>query len=204
MSTPEPSYLTLSQVALRTARHPELLRQWCAAGRIPCRRVGGSWVVREEDLAMVDGIARRGRGTRTEPAAVAAPDPARRRIIAAVFDGDDSADAVADALRERLHVQPDAIGTTSLGVNGLAALRLTVVAGRFPEPASVDARRILIGYGGRIVADIDEIAAAEGELRFNVTRRRRSSVADDRRSRPKATSQRAQSARRSVPPAATR
>jgi hypothetical protein len=193
MSTSEPSYLTLSQVALRTGRHPELLRQWCAAGRIPCRRVGGSWVVREEDLAMVDGIARRGHGARTGPAA--SGDPARTRIIAAVFDGDDTADSVTDALRERLHLQPDTIGATRLGVNGLAALRLTVVAGRFPEPASVDARRILVGYGGRIVADIDEAAAAEGELRFNVTRRRRGSVADDRRSRPKVGPDRAQPAR---------
>lgn len=200
MSTPEPSYLTLSQVALRTGRHPELLRQWCAAGRIPCRRVGGSWVVREEDLAMVDGIARRGRGARTEPAA--SGDPARTRIIAAVFDGD-SADAVVDALRDRLHIQRDAVGTTSLGVNGLAALRLCVVAGRFAEPASVDARRILVGYGGRIVADIDEAAASEGELRFNVTRRRRAPAADDRRSR-KAGSERAESALPPVPPSATR
>jgi hypothetical protein len=144
MATPEPSYLTLSQVALRTGRHPELLRQWCAAGRIPCQRVGGSWVVREQDLAFVDGIARRGQAARTEPTVTA-----------------ESAEAVASLLRERFATQPDAVGTSNVRVNGLAALRLTLVGGRFAEPASVDARRMLVGYGGRIVADIDEATASD-------------------------------------------
>jgi hypothetical protein len=160
MATPDPSYLTLSQVALRTGRHPELLRQWCAAGRIPCQRVGGSWVIRERDLAFVDAIARRGHAARTEPEA--ATDPGRTRILAAVFDNAESADAVAGVLRERFAMQPDAVGTSNVRVNGLAALRLTLVAGRFPEPASVDARRILVGYGGRMVADLDENGASDG------------------------------------------
>ena len=164
MPTPEPTYLTLSQVALRTGRHPELLRQWCAAGRIPCARVGGSWVLRDGDLPLVDGIARRSRRLRAEPATSA--DPARTRIIAAVFDDDDSAVTVADTLSKRLGLARGAVGTTTLGLNGLSALRLTVVAGRFTEPASVDARRILVGFGGHIVADLDEAAAADGELRF--------------------------------------
>ncbi|MDQ2966018.1 MAG: helix-turn-helix domain-containing protein, partial [Chloroflexota bacterium] len=51
ISSPESGYLTLSQVAIRTGRHPELLRQWCAAGRLPCARVGGSWVMLERDVA---------------------------------------------------------------------------------------------------------------------------------------------------------
>jgi helix-turn-helix protein len=177
---PEPAYLTLSQVALRTGRHPELLRQWCARGRVPCARVGGSWVVREQDLPLVDGIAKRSRQTRAGPAAVDHPE--RTRIIAAVFDDDGLAGTVADALRDRLHLDHDAVGTTSLGLTGLAPLRLSVVAGRFSEPASVDARRILVGYGGRIVADIDEATAADGQVRFGPPARRHDA---GRRSRPK-------------------
>ena len=176
---PEPAYLTLSQVALRTGRHPELLRQWCARGRIPCARVGGSWVLRDEDLALVDGIAKRSRQARAGPTAVDHPE--RTRIIAAVFDDDGTAGKVADALRQRLRLSHDAVGTTSLGLTGLAPLRLSVVAGRFSEPVSVDARRILVGYGGRIVADIDEAAAADGEVRFGLTPGRRHDAA--RRSR---------------------
>jgi hypothetical protein len=155
---PDPDYLTLSQVAMRTGRHPELLRQWCARGRIPCARVGGSWVLRERDLSLVDGIARRAR----RPHRDATPSgPEETRIIAAVFDDDTLAETVAEALRERLRLAHDAIGTTSLGLSSVAPLRLSVVAGRFPGPASVEARRIVVGYGGRIVADIDEAAAAE-------------------------------------------
>jgi helix-turn-helix protein len=163
---PDPDYLTLSQVALRTGRHPELLRQWCARGRIPCARVGGSWVLRERDLSLVEGIARRARQPRvdTTPAG-----PEQTRIIAAVFDDDGLAATAADALRERLHVAHDAIGTTSLGLTGLAPLRLSVVAGRLPGPVSVEARRILVGYGGRIVADIDEAAAADGKVPFGIS-----------------------------------
>jgi helix-turn-helix protein len=168
---PEPAYLTLSQVSLRTGRHPELLRQWCARGRIPCARVGGSWVLREQDLGFVDGIARRNHQTRAGPMVVDHPE--RSRIIAAVFDDDGIAGTVADALRDRLRLAHDAVGTTSLGLTGLAPLRLSVVAGRFSEPGSVDARRILVGYGGRIVADIDEAAAAAGQVRFGTTRSRR-------------------------------
>src|SRR3954447_15578773 len=107
----EPAYLTLSQVALRTGRHPELLRQWCARGRVPCARVGGSWVVREQDLALVDGIAKRSRQTRAGAVAVDHPD--RTRIIAAVFDDDALAGTAADALRQRLGAAHDAVGTTS-------------------------------------------------------------------------------------------
>jgi hypothetical protein len=161
---PEPDFLTLSQVAMRTGRHPELLRQWCARGRIPCARVGGSWVLRERDLALIDGIARRARQPREEPAPVG--DSERTRIIAAVFDDDGLADTAAGTLRDRLRLAHGAIGTTSLELTGVAPLRLSVVAGRFRDPASVDARRILVGYGGRIVADIDETAAADRGLRF--------------------------------------
>jgi Helix-turn-helix domain len=167
---PEPDYLTLSQVALRTGRHPELLRQWCARGRIPCARVGGSWVLRERDLPLVDGIARRARQARVDATPTG---PETTRIVAAVFDDDGLAATVANTLRERLHLAHDAIGTTSMGLTGLAPLRLSVVAGRFRGPASVEARRILVGYGGRIVADIDEGADADGRgpIGVNGTRR---------------------------------
>jgi helix-turn-helix protein len=158
MPTTEPAYLTLSQVAVRTGRHPELLRQWCSSGRIPCARVGGSWVVREQDLPLVDAIPRRNRARSGVPL----PEPSdRTRIIAAVFDEDAVADTVAATLRERLRSDGDAIGTTTLGLTALTPLRLSVVGGRFSEPASVDARRILVGYGGRIVADVDAAVAVD-------------------------------------------
>src|SRR4051794_34554275 len=109
----EPRYLTLRQVATRTGRHPELLRQWCAVGRIPCQRVGGSWVLRSEDVALVDGIAKR--GTRQATGELA-PDPGGERLIAAVFDDDRTAANVADALRGRLPLSGEAVAATSVSL----------------------------------------------------------------------------------------
>ena len=150
---PEPRYLTLKQVATRTGRHPELLRQWCAVGRIPCQRVGGSWVLDAADVGLVDGIARRG-----------APQPAREipspagaeRVIAAAFDDEPTAANVADALRGRLPLSGQSVAATSVAIKGLPGLRLTIVAGRFPPAATLEARRIIVGFGGRIVTDAED------------------------------------------------
>jgi hypothetical protein len=147
-STP---YLTLSQVAARTGRHPELLRQWCAAGRIPCHRLGGSWVVLERDLPLVDQMATR---TRRRLAA-AAPLSGDRRLLAAVYEHPARAAEASDALRERLRLEAGAVETGPLGVGTLEAMGLTVVAGRVPAEVVLDARRILASYGGRIVAELD-------------------------------------------------
>jgi len=145
------AYLTLSQVAARTGRHPELLRQWCAAGRIPCQRLGGSWVVLEQDLELIDRMATRAR-RRSQVGSGALSG--RRRLVAAVFEDPAHAAAGATALRDRLALDDTAIETAPIGLRTLGALGLTVVAGHVPEEAILDARRILIAFAGRIVADL--------------------------------------------------
>jgi hypothetical protein len=163
MSNPESNYLTLSQVAVRTGRHPELLRQWCAAGRLPCARVGGSWVMLERDVALIDGIAsraRRGRAASSTPevaAPVAAPAP--DRVLAAVFDDAAAATLAAAALQDRLGAAAEEVDTAPLVVPALPALSLTVVAGRIAGSAAIAARRILAAFGGRVIADVEEIRA---------------------------------------------
>jgi helix-turn-helix protein len=166
MSTTETSYLTLSQVAVRTGRHPELLRQWCASGRLPCARVGGSWVMLERDVALIDGIAsraRRGRGpmaTATADAAGQVAAQATDRVLAAVFDDAAAARLAAATLRDRLGGAAQEVGTVPLAVPALSALSLTVVAGRVAGSAAIGARRLLAAFGGRVIADIEEIRAA--------------------------------------------
>lgn len=161
LSAAESSYLTLSQVAVRTGRHPELLRQWCAAGRVPCARVGASWVMLARDVPLLDGIAsRRGRGRQVSPIHPTGTE----RVIAAVFDDPAAAAAVAEALRDRLDLPPEAVGTSTMELPPIAALTLTVLAARVPAESVVGARRIVAAFGGRIVADIEEIRAqASGE-----------------------------------------
>jgi len=152
------TYLTLSQVSVRTGRHPELLRQWCAAGRIPCLRLGGSWVVREEDLALIGRIATRAR--RRPESALARSG--RTRLLAAIFDDKDHATRAADALRDRLSLDSDAIETAPVNLRSLHVYGLTFVAGSVPEESSLDGRRILASFGGRIVAELEDrhVAAA--------------------------------------------
>jgi hypothetical protein len=145
------SYLTLSQVAARTGRHPELLRQWCAAGRIPCQRLGGSWVVLERDLPLLDRMATRTR-RRT---ATTSPPSGRRRLLVAVFEEPARATEAAGALRARLTLDDAAIESGPIGVGALGGLGLTVIAGQVPEERVLDGRRILSAFGGRIVAEFE-------------------------------------------------
>jgi hypothetical protein len=151
MTDASPAYLTLSQVAARTGRHPELLRQWCAAGRIPCQRLGGSWVVLERDLPLLEAMATRGR----RRSRGLAPRSGERRLLAAVFEQASRASQASEALRARLRLDDEAIETGPIGVGTLSALGLTVVAGRVPAELVLDARRILAAYGGRIIAELD-------------------------------------------------
>jgi excisionase family DNA binding protein len=53
--------VSLSEVARRTGRHPEVLRRWCADGRIPAVRVGRTWAVSGDTLAMLLAHASRSR-----------------------------------------------------------------------------------------------------------------------------------------------
>jgi hypothetical protein len=52
--------LTLSQVAETTGRNAELLRRWCAAGRIRCQRMGRDWLVDRSELPVIEAMPRRG------------------------------------------------------------------------------------------------------------------------------------------------
>src|SRR5215213_6674958 len=115
MSESSSAYLTLSQVAARTGRHPELLRQWCAAGRIPCQRLGGSWVVLEADLELLDTMATR---ARRRTAVLPAPT-GRQRLIAAVFDDGERAGLAAQTLTARLRLDADAVETAPIGIESL-------------------------------------------------------------------------------------
>ncbi len=172
MSEPSTPYLTLAQVAARTGRHPELLRQWCASGRLPCERFGGTWVLREADLGLLDRMATR---ARRRPPTIAASG--RARLLAAVFLDPDRAVAAADALRRRLSIDGSAVECAPLALTAFRDLALTVVVARAGQESVLEARRILGGFGGRVVVELDRA----GE-RAPASRRR--PVAAPRRSRP--------------------
>jgi hypothetical protein len=53
-------WLTLAEAATASGRNPELLRRWCVAGRLPCRRVGRDWVIAGDDMGAVERMPRRG------------------------------------------------------------------------------------------------------------------------------------------------
>jgi hypothetical protein len=112
----------------------------------------------ERDLPLLDGIAARNRGR-------ARPSPPPRadgttRVIAAVFDDPATAGKAADVLRDRLGLGSEDVGTGPLDLPAVSAASLAVVAGRVPAGAVIQARRVLSAYGGRIVADIEEVRAA--------------------------------------------
>jgi hypothetical protein len=119
----------------------------------------------ERDVALLDGIAsraRRSRASELPAASVAAPGavPIADRVLAAVFDDEAAARLAAQALRDRLGEAAQEVGTVPLAVPALPALSLTLVAGRIAGSAAISARRILAAFGGRIVADVEEIRAA--------------------------------------------
>lgn len=47
------SMISLSHAAQRSGRHPEVLRRWCAEGRIPAVRIGRTWAITPETLALL-------------------------------------------------------------------------------------------------------------------------------------------------------
>jgi len=79
-----------------------------------------------------------------------------------VFDDVDRAETASGVLRDRLNLPGDAIETAAIRLRTLGALRLTFVAGNVPEEASLDGRRILTSFGGRIVAEHDGNAVLAG------------------------------------------
>lgn len=117
----------------------------------------------ERDVALIDGIASRARRGRVAAERHVAPRvaaPATDRVLAAVFDDEAAARLAATALKERLGEAAQEVATAPLVVPALPALSLTVVAGRIAGSAAIAARRILAAFGGRVVADIEEIRAA--------------------------------------------
>ena len=111
----------------------------------------------ERDLPLVDAIASRGGRPRRAGETSA---PIGSRVIAAVFDDQDEAATAGEALRRRLNLEAASIGSGPLSLPTLPEVALTVVAARVGSGQVVGARRVLSAYGGRIVADIEEVRAA--------------------------------------------
>jgi excisionase family DNA binding protein len=63
--------VSLAEAARRTGRHPEVLRRWCIDGRIQAVRVGRTWALTQETVAMLQRHSARARPrlTRAEPTA---------------------------------------------------------------------------------------------------------------------------------------
>lgn len=57
--------LSLREVSQRTGRHPELLRRWCKAGRLPCQLVARTYVLPESALPLVEAMPQRQRREKT-------------------------------------------------------------------------------------------------------------------------------------------
>ena len=53
--------LPLADVAERTGRNAELVRRWCAAGRIRCHRIGRDWMIEPGELARIQAMPTRGK-----------------------------------------------------------------------------------------------------------------------------------------------
>jgi len=85
--------------------------------------------------------------------------------VAATFDDPSEADRASLLLRDRLGLAIDAVGSAPVHVAALPVLALTLVAGRVPRESIIEARRILTGFGGRIVADVEEPSGAAGQRR---------------------------------------
>jgi len=53
--------ISLAEAAKRTGRHPEVLRRWCTDGRIPAVRIGRTWGITPETLALLMAHSTRSR-----------------------------------------------------------------------------------------------------------------------------------------------
>ena len=54
--------VSLAEAARLTGRHPEVLRRWCITGRLPAIRVGRTWAITADSVAML-----REHGARSRP-----------------------------------------------------------------------------------------------------------------------------------------
>lgn len=133
------TYLTLADVARRTGRHHEQLRQWCASGRLPCERFGRDWLLSESDLELINRQPARRRRRR---------DPDRTVVAISFSDALAGREALGDAGRRfGLRVRDRAVAPLALG-NVTFALVAVVV-----RDDDVDAAVALFEErGGTIVA----------------------------------------------------
>ena len=138
----EAEYLTLAQVAALTGRHPELLRQWAAAGRVPAKRLGNVWVMRAQTFGSDRHDVAIGRLRR------AIPSDGRVRLIAASFADAAAALTAAAVLRSRIQTEQLDVTIQSVELPAVVALTLTIVAVRAPLARLLEARGILVGTAG--------------------------------------------------------
>jgi excisionase family DNA binding protein len=66
-SLPGPNYVSLAEAAKRTGRHPDVLRRWCADGRLPAIRLGRAWALPKESVALLIAESGRSRPRRVTP-----------------------------------------------------------------------------------------------------------------------------------------
>ena len=144
MTDARPPLLTLDEVARRTGRSIELLREWCATGRIRGEHLGGRWLVAENRLEAIRAMPRPSR-----PFEVEGPDArGRDPVVAIAFPDRPSAVRAARALVRRLGL---AHGSLSIGPLALDGLNLFVVAGRLPTDRGRDIEAIVRDNRGTVV-----------------------------------------------------
>ncbi|HEU4672988.1 MAG TPA: helix-turn-helix domain-containing protein [Candidatus Limnocylindrales bacterium] len=136
-------YVTLAEVARRTGRHPEQLRQWCASGRLPCERFGRDWLLDAADLPLVDQVATRRRHVAVET----------RTVVGASFtDGAAGRRALSQA-RQQFEIDPKDAALAPLAIDDVAFVLVAVI---IPTERVDDAIALIEGSGGTIVAEVPE------------------------------------------------
>jgi hypothetical protein len=136
-------YLTLAEVARRTGRHPEQLRQWCATGRLACERIGRDWLLLESRLEQVDQLASRRRR---------APITKRMVIGASFTDPAVGRRALAEATsRFQLNSRDAALAPLAIDDVAFVLVAVVVAESQFDEAVA-----LFEAAGGKIVADVPE------------------------------------------------
>lgn len=143
-------YLTLAEVARRTGRHPEQLRQWCASGRLPCDRFGRDWLLSESDLGLVDQVAARRRRAGT----------ASRTVLGVSFTDEGAGRRALSAAREQFGLGPRDVGLAPLAIDDVAFVLVAVVV---PEERVADAASLFEGSGGTVVAEVPQRGRGRGD-----------------------------------------
>ena len=115
-------------------------------------RPGRQGVVRADDVRFVTAMTSRSRSVLRRPI----PSDGRTRVLAAGFTDGDAAQAAEALLRARFPAEGIDIGSIGVRVPAFVSLTLTIVAVRAPVGRVLEARGILVGHGGTVIADVDE------------------------------------------------